>query len=97
MEAFRALQRANAFPCSFACEVEFHCRDRAPAHSSGRATLGSGGLHVACQAVSHSLGRDSSDRENALKRAVTNAYLSLFQHLAIIRTKEGRTYVRAFD
>ena len=80
------------FPCSFACEVELRTTDRRQSMDGG------GGLHVACQAVSHSLpGKEGSERENGLKRAVTNAYLALFQHLAIIRTREGNVHVRAFD
>ena len=97
MEAFRELQRANAFPCSFACEVELRTADRRQSTAPAPAR-GGGGLHVACQAVSHSLpGKEASERENGLKRAVTNAYLALFQHLAIIRTQEGNVHVRAFD
>ena len=54
-------------------------------------------LHVACQASSHSIATSPVDRENALKRSISNAYLYLFAHLAIIRLKNGRVHVRAFD
>jgi len=53
-----------------------------------------GGMQVGSQAVSHSVGEESQMRENGIKRAVTNAYLQLFNHLAIIRTKDGNTYMR---
>ena len=98
LDTFYALQRANAFPCSFACEVEFHANDRRADEAAlpPGGTL-RGGVHIVCQAVSHSTGGKDGERENSMKRAATNAYLSLFQHMAILRSAEGSCYIRAFD
>ena len=82
LDAYERMRGAG-WPCSFACEV-------------GLAVAGE--VDVCCQAVSHSTGKDGlRDRENGRKRAVTNAYSYLFQHLALIRMKEGRVHVRCFE
>ena len=58
LDAFEAMRGAK-WPCSFACEVEL---------------VVPGQVSVACQAVSHSMGKEVlRDRENGRKRAVTNA------------------------
>jgi len=82
LEAYERMKAAG-WPCSFACEVEL---------------VVPGEVNVCCQAVSHSVGDGGlRDRENGRKRAVTNAYAYLFQHLAIIRTKEGTVHVRSWE
>ena len=82
LEAYERMRGAS-WPCSFACEVELAV---------------AGEVNVCCQAVSHSVGDGGlRDRENGRKRAVTNAYAYLFQHLALIRTKEGGVHVRSWE
>ena len=81
LDAFERMRSAG-WPCSFACEVEL---------------VVPGEVDVCCQAVSHSVGDGGlRDRENGRKRAVTNAYAYLFQHIALIRTK-GRVHVRSWE
>jgi hypothetical protein len=89
LQAF-SIATTRGFPCSFACEVVVSVADRPT--KDGRSVIS--GLQVGSQAVNHSEASEGSEREHSMKRAVTSAYLQLFSHLALVRTKAGDVYVR---
>ena len=89
LQAF-SVAASRGFPCSFACEVEVSVADRPT--RDGLSVIS--GLQVGSQAVSHSEAAEGHEREHGMKRAVTSAYLQLFSHLALVRTKAGDVYVR---
>lgn len=86
MSAYQWAQQSKNFSFSYACEIEVLIPSLVEPKYD---------LHVACNGCSHA--RNTADRENCKKRAVTNAYRFLFAHLVLVRTSPTVVHVRSFE